>query len=123
MAAVIGRSFDLDLLSKTTVRGHSEVLGVIEPLMSSGLIVRTEGAKTYYFSHDKLRQTLYEDVGESHRLALHLRVARTWKKMAANRRSCTPLSASARVATGAGEPGALGAKSEENYAWQTTLKS
>ena len=75
LAAVLGRNFDLGLLCEATSRTEADVSGIIEPLMSSGLIFETlDGG--YHFSHDKLRQTLYEDLGGWRRQELHLQVAR-----------------------------------------------
>lgn len=74
LAAVVGRNFDLGLLGQAVSRAAADVSGIIEPLMSSGLIFETPDGG-YYFSHDKLRQTLYEDLGVLRRQELHLRVA------------------------------------------------
>ena len=124
LAAVIGRSFDLNLLSRATARGGAEVLGILEPLMSSGLIVRTEAAKTYYFSHDKLRQTLYEDIGEASRSALHLRVAGALERDGGEPAELAHHYLQAEAWRPALENLVLSAhKAEENYAWQTTLRS
>ncbi|MDQ4042476.1 MAG: AAA family ATPase [Actinomycetota bacterium] len=74
LAAVIGRSFDLGLLCKAADRGEAGVFGTMGPLMTMGLIAKSP-AETYQFSHDKLRQAFYEDIGGPRRRALHLRVA------------------------------------------------
>ena len=92
--------------------------------MSSGLIVRTEGAKTYYFSHDKLRQTLYEDIGEARRSALHLRVAEALERDGSEPAELAHHYLQAEAWRPALENLVLSArKAEENYAWQTTLRS
>lgn len=75
LAAVVGRGFDLGLLSRATARGEAETFGQIRPLMASGLVVETPEEAYYYFSHDKLRQTLYEGIEGHRRRELHLRVA------------------------------------------------
>ena len=75
IAAVIGRGFDLDLLSKAASRAESEVFANLKPAMSSGLVVETP-QETYYFSHDKLRGAIYDDVDSPRRRKLHIRVAR-----------------------------------------------
>ena len=124
LAAVMGRSFNLALLSGATARGEVEALRIIEPLMSSGLIVETEAAKTYYFSHDKLRQTLYEDIPGSRRSALHLRVAEALEKDHGEPAELAHHYLQAEAWRPALEYLVLSArKAEENYAWQTTLKS
>ena len=124
LAAVMGRSFDLSLLSRATARGEAEALGIIEPLMSSGLIVETEAAKTYYFSHDKLRHTLYEDINPSRRSALHLRVAGALEEVGGEPAELAHHYLQAEAWRPALENLILSArKAEESYAWQTTLKS
>lgn len=124
MAAVIGRSFDLSLLSRATAYGKAEALRIIEPLMSSGLIVETEATKTYYFSHDKLRQTLYEDISGSLRSALHLRVVRALEKDGGEPAELAHHYLQAREWWPALENLTRAArKAEENYAWETASKT
>ncbi len=79
LAAVVGRNFDLRLLCEAASRTEADVSGIIEPLMSSGLIFETPDGG-YYFSHDKLRQALYEDMGGRRRRGLHLQVARALQR-------------------------------------------
>ena len=74
LASVVGRGFDLKLLSRAAGCDEDEAISLIEPLVYAGLIVETQ-PETYYFSHDKLRQVLYEDLGYRRRRKLHLRVA------------------------------------------------
>lgn len=62
-------------LPPATARGDAETFGLIRPLMASGLITETpDGA--YYFSHDKLRQTIYEGIEGHRRRGLHLGAAK-----------------------------------------------
>ncbi len=75
VAAVTGRSFDLGLLCSVAGFGEIEAFTVMKPLMSSGLIVETSQDEKYHFSHDKLRQVLYEDIASPRRRIIHLRVA------------------------------------------------
>lgn len=77
VAAVIGRSFDLGLLCGAAGRGEAEAFTTIKPLMGSGMIVETPQERKYQFSHDKLRQALYEDIDSPRRRTMHLRAART----------------------------------------------
>lgn len=79
LTAVVGRNFDLGLLRGAASRTEADISGIIEPLMSSGLIFETPD-EGYYFSHDKLRQTLYEDLGGRRRQELHLHVARALQR-------------------------------------------
>jgi DNA-binding SARP family transcriptional activator/predicted ATPase len=80
LAAIIGRDFDPALLSNAGFR-EARVADLMESLMSSCLIVQNPAMDgMYYFSHDKLRQALYEDIGAARRRELHLRVAGALEK-------------------------------------------
>lgn len=79
LAAVIGRAFDLELLRDAGALGESAAYGTIEPLVDSSLVVENAEGDAYYFTHDKLRQTLYEGIGGHRRRRLHLRVAEALK--------------------------------------------
>jgi predicted ATPase/DNA-binding SARP family transcriptional activator len=123
LAAVIGRTFDLGLLCEAAAREEARAFGVIEPLVDSGLIAGISG-NTYHFSHDKLRQALYEGIGVPKRRELHLRVAEIlgknggkaaelahhYLRAEAWQRALQNLLSAAREA-------------EEGYAWDTALKS
>ena len=78
-AAVIGRSFDFDILREASARSDSEVVAAIESLLARGLVVEdpvTErGALRYDFSHNKLRDVVYEETSLARRRLLHQRVA------------------------------------------------
>jgi len=74
LAAVIGRTFELDLLERASGRDPIALWSILEPLIASGLIVGLP-EEQYTFSHDKLRQTVYQAIGPPLRRALHARVA------------------------------------------------
>ncbi len=74
LSAIIGRDFDPGLLCSVAECEEAETHGTIEPLLSLGLVVETP-EETYRFSHDKLRQTLYDGISAHRRRELHLRVA------------------------------------------------
>ncbi len=75
LAAVVGRSFEFGLLGTAASRGEAEVFANIGPAMASRLVVETPQGE-YYFSHDKLRQALYEGISGPRLRELHLRVAK-----------------------------------------------
>ncbi|MGF1471736.1 MAG: tetratricopeptide repeat protein [Rubrobacteraceae bacterium] len=124
LAAVVGRSFDLGLLCKATARGEAETFGLIRPLMASGLVVETPGA-AYYFSHDKLRQTLYEGLESPRRRELHLQVAKALESVDAGEPAeLAHHYLRARAWRQALENLVLAAqRAEERYAWEAALKS
>ena len=72
-AAVIGRSFAFDVLERVVDDAAASVWATLEPLIAAGLIVASADG-SYAFSHDKLRQTVYESLGPPGRRALHARV-------------------------------------------------
>ena len=118
LAAVVGRSFDVGLLSGAS----GGAMGILEPLISSGLIVETEVTRTYYFSHDKLRQTIYEDLGDLKRTGLHLEVAGAIERDGGEPAELAHHYLQARKWRPALQYLVLAArKAADNHAWQTAL--
>ncbi|HEU5369935.1 MAG TPA: AAA family ATPase [Ktedonobacterales bacterium] len=79
-AAVIGRSFDFDTLREASGRSEEETVQALEELLAHGLVkeVRsgsTDQSLTYDFSHEKLREVIYEEASLARRRLLHRRVA------------------------------------------------
>jgi DNA-binding SARP family transcriptional activator/predicted ATPase len=72
-AAVIGRTFDFDVLRETSGRSEDEALAGLDELGARGLIV--EGAEGYDFSHEQLRRLALEGTGLARRRLLHRRAA------------------------------------------------
>jgi predicted ATPase len=72
-AAVIGRSFDVDVLRTAAGRGEDETAAGLDELTRRGLLV--ERPTGYEFSHDKLLAVAYERAGLARRRLLHRRVA------------------------------------------------
>jgi len=74
VAAVVGRRFAFGLLERVIPGDSLALWSTLEPLLAAGLIVEaSEGS--YTFSHDKLRQTVYESLGPPVRRSLHAGVA------------------------------------------------
>ncbi len=74
-AAVIGRSFDVDLLVAATPELlPAERMGALDELWRRR-IVREQGADGYDFSHDRLRDVAYGEIGPGARRLLHDQVA------------------------------------------------
>lgn len=103
-AAVIGRGFDLGLLCAITGDVEGGIPGMLDSLLGAVLISGSETDSGYHFSHDKLRQTLYEDIGPHRRRELHLRVADA-------------------LASADGEPAELAHHYLQAREWQPALKS
>lgn len=124
LAAIIGRNFDPALLSNAGVR-EAGAADLMESLMSSWLIVQdpvTEG--TYYFSHDKLRQALYEDIEAARRRELHLRVAGALEKQGGEPAELAHHYLQARELRPALENLVRAAqKAQDSYAWETASEN
>ena len=76
-AAVIGRSFDFDLLTAVTGAAPDEVADALRELQDAYFVLPGADADNFDFRHALIRDTLYADVGLSQRRRLHERVART----------------------------------------------
>jgi DNA-binding SARP family transcriptional activator len=77
-AAVIGRSFDFDTLRIASGRSDEETVQTIETLLGHGLVVETAPTAAdlhYDFSHQALRDLVYEQTSLARRRLLHRRVA------------------------------------------------
>ncbi len=86
-AAVIGRSFDFDILHEVSGRGEEETISALEELLARGLVIEqtaTGGPVTspaaamgpvYDFSHENLRALVYDETSLARRRLLHRRVA------------------------------------------------
>jgi len=79
-AAVVGRSFDFNILQEVSGRSEAETISGLEGLLGHGLILeRAEGdfdsEVIYDFAHDKLRELVYENASLTRRRLLHRRVA------------------------------------------------
>ena len=75
-AAVIGRSFDFDLLTVVTGHDPDEVAGALRHLQDAYLVLPGANEVTFDFRHALIRDTLYADTDLPTRRRLHERVAR-----------------------------------------------
>jgi DNA-binding SARP family transcriptional activator/Tfp pilus assembly protein PilF len=90
-AAVIGRSFDFDTLREASGRGEEETVAALEELVERGLIREIESRSdfsvlVYDFSHEKLRNLVYDETSLARRRLLHRRVAESLKNRLRKRR-------------------------------------
>jgi class 3 adenylate cyclase len=75
-AAVIGRDFDLDLLSEVVELSEDRLLDLLEQGVAASLLTESpERAGRFTFTHALVEHTLYEDLGRARRARLHRRVA------------------------------------------------
>jgi tetratricopeptide (TPR) repeat protein len=73
-AAVIGREFTFDVLSRASGQDEAGVVLGLDELWRRQL-VREQGVDAYDFSHDKIRAATYDGVSPMCRRSLHLSVA------------------------------------------------
>lgn len=86
-AAVIGRSFDFEILREVSGRTEDETIRTIEELIAQGLI-KEIAAETlrYDFVHEKLRALAYEETNAARRRLLHRRTAEAFVSHGRTRR-------------------------------------
>ncbi|HTS83453.1 MAG TPA: BTAD domain-containing putative transcriptional regulator [Myxococcaceae bacterium] len=91
LAAAIGRGFGLDLLLEAGQAKEDAVVQALDELWQRR-IVREIGTNHYDFTHDKLREVAYADIGPPQRRFLHRRIAQALEKLHAG--ALDPLSGS-----------------------------
>ena len=76
LAAVIGRSFELELLGRLVETRESELLDRLETAVTASLLDESaERVGRFRFVHALINQTLYEGLGATRRSSIHHRVA------------------------------------------------
>ena len=79
-AAVLGRRFDFDTLLDVTREPEAQLLEAVEALVKRRLLREEPEGGVYDFSHDKLREVVYRDIGGARRRFLHRSVAETLER-------------------------------------------
>ena len=74
-AAVLGRHFDFDTLLQAAGGSEVQLLDAVEALVRRHLLREQPEGGVYDFSHDKLREVVYGDIGGARRRLLHQTVA------------------------------------------------
>lgn len=74
-AAIIGRSFEFEILDAVSGRSEQETILGLEELVAQGFIVQAPqaGVSQYDFTHEKLRALVYEETLLARRRLLHRR--------------------------------------------------
>lgn len=82
LAAVIGRSFDLEVLSLLVDAPESRLLDQLEAAVAASLLDESlEEVGRFRFVHTLINQTLYEGLGATRRARLHHRVAQALEQL------------------------------------------
>jgi DNA-binding SARP family transcriptional activator/predicted ATPase len=80
LAATTGRAFTFQVLAEASGASEDDLAHWLEELWQRR-IVREQGANTYDFSHDKIREVAYAEISPPARPLLHRRVARALEKI------------------------------------------
>ncbi|MCV7123687.1 ATP-binding protein [Mycobacterium lacus] len=82
-AAVIGREFDLELLSVVTERCEDDLLAVLESAVAGSVLRESpQGLGRFVFEHALINHTLCEDLSRTRRARLHTRIAQAIEDVA-----------------------------------------
>jgi tetratricopeptide (TPR) repeat protein len=75
IAAILGRRFDFDTLAAVTREPEETLLGALDSLVKRRLLREEPEDGVYDFSHDKVREVAYREIGSARRITLHRAVA------------------------------------------------
>lgn len=82
MAAVIGRSFDVELLAQVVEMNEARLLDQLEAAVQASLLREsTEVVGRFSFEHALINHTLYQGLGATRRARIHHRVAEALEQM------------------------------------------
>jgi hypothetical protein len=85
-AAVIGRDFDLELLTRATDADEDDVLDLLEAAEAAALVREPASvAGRFSFTHALIQRTLYQDLSANRRARTHERVAEALEDLTAGR--------------------------------------
>ena len=82
LAAVIGREFDLELLSAVAETDETQLLDQLENAVAASVLSEpSEHVGRFRFAHALINQTLYEALGGTRRARMHQRVAEALERL------------------------------------------
>jgi len=82
LAAVIGRDFDLDVLSRTTGTSENDLLDILDAAAAVALVGEVSDTPgRFSFTHALIQHTLYQDLGPTRRSRAHRRVAEALEEL------------------------------------------
>lgn len=85
LAAVVGRQFDVALLTRISDESEDAVLDAMDEATAAALVTEIPGrADSFSFSHALVRTTLYEELSGARRARLHRRVGEELEELTAS---------------------------------------
>jgi class 3 adenylate cyclase/tetratricopeptide (TPR) repeat protein len=75
LAAVIGREFDLDLLTELADIDEDPLLDLMDAAVAAALLIEGGGADRYRFAHALIQHSLYDELSPARRQRAHKRIA------------------------------------------------
>jgi class 3 adenylate cyclase len=75
LAAVVGRSFEVEHLLRLAREDEDEVLEELEKAVEASVLVERSEPGMFSFAHALINHTLYEEIGATRRARMHQRVA------------------------------------------------
>ncbi len=81
IAAIVGRRFQVQLLSEMTEMPPPDVIELLEGAAEEQLVEAIDAIGTYAFSHVLVRETMYEDLPAFRRMELHRAAAEALERM------------------------------------------
>ena len=86
VAAVIGRDFDIEPLSRVTDADEDQLLDLLDAALDAAVLREVPGAPGgYTFSHALVQHTLYQELGATRRARVHRLVAEALEDLVAGR--------------------------------------
>lgn len=75
LAAVLGPEFSIEVLRRIGEYEHNQAVDLVDEAVKAGLLLPVAGVLgRYRFSHDLVRETLYDDLSPGRRAPLHQRI-------------------------------------------------